>query len=219
MKEGNNLKTPLVDSKEKDKSKKKKKQHIPQKLNQEPKIQVPEQENNIPKPKSKTQVPYDYPVNIISQLLFSWTTNLLRIAGKKQLKRNHLGNFAPELSASSFLKEILPQWEKLSKSSSSPLIKSLLKANIFYIISIFCMSIIVASADTLTIVLFRQILLHFEVNRKEEPYFSLLNTILIMLIDKLCYIFFFRFFEFYTTKIGAKTTIQVNTLLYEKLLK
>ena len=57
MKEGNNLKTPLVDSKEKDKSKKKKKQHIPQKLNQDPKIQVPEQENNIPKPKSKTRSP------------------------------------------------------------------------------------------------------------------------------------------------------------------
>ena len=167
----------------------------------------------------KKVIPYDYPVNIVSQLLFSWTTNLLRIARKKQLKKTHLGNFAPELSPSAFLKEILPKWEEFSKTSKNPLITSLLGANIFYIILIFFMSTLVAGADTMTIILFRQILLHFEVNRKEEPYFSLLNTVLIMLIDKLFYIFFFRFFEFYTTKIGAKITIQVNTLLYEKLLK
>ena len=43
----------------------------------------------------------------------------------------------------------------------------------FYIILIFFMSTLVAGADTMTIILFRQILLHFEVNRKEEPYFSL----------------------------------------------
>ncbi len=168
--------------------------------------------------KSKV-IPYDYPVNIVSQLLFSWTTNLLRIARKKQLKKTHLGNFSPEYSPSAFLKEILPKWDKNSKTTKNPLIKSLLGANLFYIILIFFMSTLVAGADTMTIILFRQILLHFEVNRKEEPYFSLLNTILIMLIDKLFYIFFFRFFEFYTTKIGAKITIQVNTLLYEKLLK
>ena len=74
--------------------------------------------------KSKV-IPYDYPVNIVSQLLFSWTTNLLRIARKKQLKKTHLGNFAPEYSPSAFLKEILPKWDKNSKTTKNPLIKSL----------------------------------------------------------------------------------------------
>ena len=209
QKNSDNLKSTLVTNKD---IKRKKKKGNTQKENKGMSLDVEKSD--------KTKViPYDYPVNIVSQLLFSWTTNLLRIARKKQLKKTHLGNFSPEYSPSAFLKEILPKWDKYSKTTKNPLIKSLLGANLFYIILIFFMSTLVAGADTMTIILFRQILLHFEVNRKEEPHFSLLNTVLIMLIDKLFYIFFFRFFEFYTTKIGSKITIQVNTLLYEKLLK
>ena len=59
--------------------------------------------------------PYVYPVSIISELLFSWTTNLLRTANRTQLKTIHLGKFHEEYSANTFLKEILPHWEKKSK--------------------------------------------------------------------------------------------------------
>ena len=166
--------------------------------------------------------PYVYPVSIISELLFSWTTNLLRTANRTQLKTIHLGKFHEEYSANTFLKEILPHWEKKSKTTTSnPLIKALLAANLTPIIFIVFLSIIVSGLNILRMILFRQVLLHFqsEDSTNAKPYWSLLNTALIMLFAKLMEIILMRFFEFYTAKIGAKTTIQVNTLLYDKLLK
>jgi hypothetical protein len=72
------LKAPLVINKD---IKRKKKKGNTQKENKGMSLDVEKSD--------KTKViPYDYPVNIVSQLLFSWTTNLLRIARKKQLKKN-----------------------------------------------------------------------------------------------------------------------------------
>ena len=74
----------------------------------------------------------------------------------------------------------------------------------------------------MTIIFYRQVLLLFESKDKDynnEIYFPLLSSIVILLSNKLFHIFLLRFFQFYSLKISTKITIQINTLIYDKLLK
>ena len=167
---------------------------------------------------------YEYPTNIFNQIFFAWTIKLFRLAQKNgQLKMLNLGKFSGELSPDKFLKEILPEWEYMSSNNkSNPLLKTIIKASLFNLIFIFFMCFLVSFLDIMTIIYYRQILLLFETRNKEtnvEIYFPLLTSIVILLSNKLFHIFLLRFFQFYSLKFGAKITIQINTLIYDKLLK
>ena len=169
----------------------------------------------------ETETNYTYPTNIINQIFFAWTIKLFRSAQKsKNLK---FGIFSNELSADQFLKEILPKWESISsKTKSNPLLKTIIRSSLCSMIFIFFMCILVSFIDIMTIVYYRQVLLLFESNGKDynnEIYFPLLSSIVILLSNKLFHIFLLRFFQFYTLKFGTKITIQINTLIYDKLLK
>ena len=166
----------------------------------------------------------EYPTNIFNQIFFAWTIKLFRLAQKNgQLKMLNLGKFSGELSPDKFLKEILPEWEYMSSNNkSNPLLKTIIKASLFNLIFIFFMCFLVSFLDIMTIIYYRQILLLFETRNKEtnvEIYFPLLTSIVILLSNKLFHIFLLRFFQFYSLKFGAKITIQINTLIYDKLLK
>ena len=167
---------------------------------------------------------YDYPTNIFNQIFFAWTIKLFRSAQKiGQLKTTNLGKFSEELTAKEFLKEILPIWEDVSKKTkSNPLLKTIIKGSLYKLIFMFFICFLVSFIDIMTIVYYRQVLLLFETRNKEstsEIYFPLLTSIVIFLSNKLFHIFLLRFFQFYTLKFGAKITIQINTLIYDKLLK
>ena len=167
---------------------------------------------------------YDYPTNIFNQFFFAWTIKLFRLAQKMgQLKVLSLGNFSNELSADEFLKEILPKWEKISsKTKSNPLLKTIISSSLCSLIFIFFMCFLVSFLEIMTIIFYRQVLLLFESDNKDynnEIYFPLLSSIVILLSNKLIHIFLLRFFQFYTLKFGTKITIQINTLIYDKLLK
>ena len=167
---------------------------------------------------------YEYPTNIFNQIFFAWTIKLFRLAQKNgQLKTLNLGKFSGELSPDEFLKEISIEWESISKNNkSNPLLKTIIKASLWSLIFIFFMCFLVSFIDIMTIIYYRQILLLFETRNKEssnEIYFPLLTSIVILLSNKLFHIFLLRFFQFYSLKFGAKITIQINTLIYDKLLK
>ena len=168
-------------------------------------------------------VKYEYPTNIINQFFFAWTIKLFRLAQKSQLKFSNLGKFSNELSADEFLKEILPKWEKISsETKSNPLLKTIIRSSLCSLIFIFFMCFLVSFLDIMTIIFYRQVLLLFESKDKDynnEIYFPLLSSIVILLSNKLFHIFLLRFFQFYSLKISTKITIQINTLIYDKLLK
>ena len=140
-----------------------------------------------------------------------------------QLRLLNLGKFSEELSADEFLKEILPKWEKISNNSkSNPLLKTIIQASLCNLIFIFFMCFLVSFIDIMTIIYYRQVLLLFETRNSDsssEIYFPLLTSIVILLSNKLLHIFLLRFFQFYSLKFGTKITIQINTLIYDKLLK
>ena len=167
---------------------------------------------------------YEYPTNIINQIFFAWTIRLFRLAQKNgQLRILNLGKFSEELSADQFLKEILLNWENISNSTkSNPLLKTIIKSSLCNLIFIVFMCFLVSFIDIMTIIYYRQVLLLFESRNSEtnaEIYFPLLSSIVILLSNKLFHIFLLRFFQFYSSKFGTKITIQINTLIYDKLLK
>ena len=167
---------------------------------------------------------YEYPTNFFNQIFFAWTIKLFRLAQKSgQLRILNLGRFSEELSADKFLKEILPEWEKISNNTkSNPLLKTIIKASLCSLIFIFLICFLVSFIDIMTIIYYRQVLLLFESRNSEtsaEIYFPLLSSIVILLFNKLFHIFLLRFFQFYSLKFGTKITIQINTLIYDKLLK
>jgi ATP-binding cassette subfamily C (CFTR/MRP) protein 1 len=169
----------------------------------------------------KTKDQYDYPVNIFKKFLFTWTRKVLKASNSKpQLEISDLGKFSPELYPDNFLREIKQAWEKISKKTkNSPLIKTLLYNNISVLILIFIGNIFVCGSETLNVLLYRQVILHLDEEPESEPLFDLLTTMILLLINKLIYNFIFRLYEAYTTSTSYRIIIQLDSLIYDKLLK
>ena len=164
---------------------------------------------------------YDYPVNIFKKFLFTWTRKVLKDANtKSQLEISDLGKFSPTLYPDKFLRDIKPIWEKISKKTkSSPLIKTLLYENMGLLILIFVGNIFVVSSETLNVLLYRQVILHLDKNPEDEPYFNLLTTMILLLINKICYNFMFRLYETMTIANSYRIIVQLDSLIYDKLLR
>ena len=118
-----------------------------------------------------------------------------------------------------FLKEIKLQWEEMSKKTkSSPLIKILLKGNTKILILIFLGSLFVSILDSFNVILYNQIVNNLDNNDDEMSKFSLLKNIILLLINYFIYMISFRSMESYTKIFSFKLIIQLNALIYDKLL-
>ena len=164
---------------------------------------------------------YDYPVNIFKRFLFTWTRKVLKAANTKpQLEISDLGKFSPNLYPDKFLLDIKPIWEKVSKKTkSSPLIKTLLYENMTLLILIFVGNIFVITSETFNVLLYRQVILHLDKSSEDEPLFTLLTTMILLLINKICYNFIFRLYETVTIANSYRIIVQLDSLIYDKLLR
>ena len=173
--------------------------------------------NSKSKQKKET---YDYPTNIFGTLFFSWTRKVIRAANNfSQLEISHLGEFSPEYYPSSFLNDIKPNWIEISKKTkSSPLIKSLISSNKFEIFKIFIFSFIMIIFDSLNNLIYGEIMTHLDETSTKKPVFSMLTTMILLLLCFLVYTFSLRCSETYTSIFSNKIIAQINSLLYDKLL-
>ena len=159
---------------------------------------------------------------MISSLLFLWVIPTLQKGSNpnQPLKIYSLGEISPYLSAKRFLNEILPFWKQNSiEQKSFPLFKSIIHANSSSIIIILSLAVLKSVLALTTVFLFRQTLLCFNDKPKEVPIFSLNVTVFLLLFVKLTGIFVARKTDFLTQMQGAKTTVQINSLIYDKVLK
>ena len=172
------------------------------------------------KPKHKKE-DYDYPVGFLGSMVFSWTRKVIRAANNfPQLEISHLGTFSTEYYPSSFLNEIKPRWIEMSnKTKSSPLIKTLISGNKFEILKIFFFSLIMIIFDSINNLLFGEIMTHLDETSPNKPLFSLLTTMILLLLCFLTYTFSLRCSETYTSIFSDKIIAQINSLLYDKLLR
>ena len=171
--------------------------------------------------KDNSKGKYDYPVNIFKRFIYTWTRKVLKAANSKpQLEISDFGKFSPKLYPDQFLKDIKPVWEKISKKTkSSPLIKTLLYENFWLLIKIFIGNIFVCGSETLNVLLYRQIILHLDKEPDNEPLFPLLPTMIILLCNKLMYSLMFRLYETFTISNSYRIITQLDSLIYDKLLK
>ena len=164
---------------------------------------------------------YDYPVSFFKRFLFTWTRKVLKAANtKSQLEISDLGKFSKDLYPDKFLNDIKPVWEKISKKTKdSPLIKTLLYENLTLLIIIFVGNIFVCGSETLNVLLYRQVILHLDKDTNDEPLFNLLTTMILLLINKFLYNFMFRYYETYTISNSYRIIVQLDSLIYDKLLR
>ena len=172
------------------------------------------------KNKKSNKNEYDYPVNIIKKIFFTWTRNVLKAANNyPQLELSHLGTFSKELYPDIFLKEIKSQWEDMNKNTkSSPLIKALLKGNAKRLFLVFLGSLAVAILDSFNVMFYSQIIDNLEENPEEKPKYSLSISMSLLLINYFLYTITFRSMESYTKIFSFKLISQLDALIYDKLL-
>ena len=170
--------------------------------------------------KSHKKENYDYPTNIFGTLLFSWTRKVIRAANNfPRLEISHLGKFSPEYYPTIFLNDIKKKWMEMSKETkSSPFIKALIKANKFEIFKIFIYSFIMIIFDSLNNLLYGEIMTHLDETSSKKPLFSMLTTMILLLVCFLVYTFSLRCSETYTSIFSNKIIGQIDSLLYDKLL-
>ena len=164
---------------------------------------------------------YDYPVNIFKHFLFTWTHKVLTAANKKpQLEISDLGTFSPDYMPEKFLAEIKKTWDYVSKKTNNlPLIKSLFLENYCNFILIFLGNIFVCGMETLNVLLYRSVILYLDKDPQTSPLFSLSNSIILLLVNKFFYNFLFRLYETTTITLSYKLMVQLDALIYDKLLR
>ena len=173
------------------------------------------------KNKNQNKKEYDYPVNIFKKIFFTWTRKVLKAANNNpQLELSHLGKFSKELYPDNYLNEIKKQWQdSIKETKSFPLIKALLKGNAKKLILIFFGSLAVAFFDSLNVMLYNQVVNNLDENSEEEPKFPLLTCMVLLLSNYFIYTLCFRSMEAYTSIFSYKLIIQLNALIYDKLLR
>ena len=170
-----------------------------------------------------TKVDYAFPRNILNLLFFHWTRRVTKAANSNPnglIKMANLGEFKPDYYPDVFLNEIKYEWEQTSsKTKSSPLIKTLLKRNYGKLILAFLGSVVVLTLDSSVLLLYEQIIMHLDAESEIKPKFSLLTTIILLLVVYLLYTVFFRSLESYTGIYSYKIIAQLDLLIYDKLLR
>ena len=137
-----------------------------------------------------------------------------------QLEISHLGKFSPELYPDKFLKEIKTEWEEMiKKTKSSPLIKVLLKGNYKSLLLVFSGSLAVVFFDSIDIMLYSQVVSNLDNDPLDIPSMSLLTSMILLLTNYFLYAVSFRSIEAYTGIFSLKLIAQLDTLVYDKLLR
>ena len=164
---------------------------------------------------------YDYPVNILKKIFFSWTRKILKAANTSpQLELSHLGKFAHQYYPNNFLIEIKTQWEEMTrKTKSSPLIKVLIQGNAKRLFLVFLGSLAVAVFDSFNVMLYSQVVNNLDKDQEEPPKFSLLTSMVLLLFNYFIYTLIFRSNETYTAIFSYKLISQLDVFLYDKLLR
>ena len=178
-------------------------------------------------PKSKTIV---YPAGFFSSLTFNWLYKIIKNRTKDNpVKLSSLDEISPEVQSKSIFDEIKIKWyEKYNKkvklkSTGYPLFMTLLSTNKKKIFISFILFFIRIVSELLNVLAFKEIITYFNIQEKRQK--TLLSNlrlhqlIIIMLINKLIGLLSERQIVFYVDVLGEISTVQLNCLIYDKLLK
>ena len=171
-----------------------------------------------------------YPAGFFSSLTFNWLYKIIKNrTNDNPVKLSSLDEISPEMQSKQIFDEIKKKWyEKYnkkmkSKSTGYPLFMTLLSTNKKKIFISFILFFIRIISEFLNVLAFKEIITQFNIYEKRQKTLlsnlSLLQLIIIMLINKLIGLLSERQTVFYVETLGKISTVQLNCLIYDKLLK
>ena len=171
-----------------------------------------------------------YPTNLYSSLSFNWLYNVIKKRTEENpVKLSSLEEISPEVQSKHFFDEIMTQWygkynkKVKTKITGYPLFLTLLSTNTRRIVISLILFFIRFISEFFFVLAFKDIITRFNHNKKRHKTilsgFSLMGLIVFMLVNKSAALISARQIVFYVETLGKFTTVQLNCLIYDKLLK
>jgi ABC-type multidrug transport system fused ATPase/permease subunit len=171
-----------------------------------------------------------YPANFFNSLSFNWLYDVIKNRTEDNpVKLSSLNEISPTVQSKHFYDEIMINWygkynkKVKSKSTGYPLFMTLLSTNtrrIFISLILFFIRFI---SEFFFVLSFKDIITRFNQNKKRHKTIlsslSLIELIIFMLINKCIGLVSSRQIVFYVENLGKFSTVQLNCLIYDKLLK
>ena len=171
-----------------------------------------------------------YPANFFNSLSFNWLYDVIKNRTEDNpVKLSSLNEISPTVQSKHFYDEIMINWygkynkKVKSKSTGYPLFMTLLSTNSRRIIISLILFFIRFISEFFFVLSFKDIITRFNQSKKRHKTIlsslSLLELIFFMLLNKCVGLVSSRQIVFYVENLGKFSTVQLNCLIYDKLLK
>ena len=171
-----------------------------------------------------------YPTNLYSSLSFNWLYNVIKNRTEDNpVKLDSLGEISPSIQSKYFFYEIMNEWygknqKKLKvKKNGHSLFLTLLSTNKKRLIISLILFFVKSFSEFFCVLTFKEILMRYKDTQKLHKTilnsFSLFQLIIFMLINKCASLISSRQIIFYVQTLSHYSTVQLNCLIFDKLLK
>ena len=154
-----------------------------------------------------------------SKFFFCWAFKIISLSKKKSLKTEYLGKLNEDLTSKTFFNNIYDIWERkrYKDIKKYPLLWTSVRANLGPIILIFLLTFINSALNVTSLYLFRIFIKIFTENKPLDTGNISLGAayLIVRLVDFILQ----RKSAELLTKIGDKSGVELNCLVYDKLLK
>ena len=176
----------------------------------------PKQEEKSKEYKGFTHDAY-YKSNIVSKTFFYWALYILCLARKTKLTPSHLGPLSEENSAASFSDNIKYFWHDKNYKSikSNALMKTMFRANICRLVSVFLLSLIYSGFEYITVLLLKEMIDYF--NQETHKYPFMYYGIAFLTLE-LISIFLSSHLQMKQSVFGNRAGFELNCFIYNKIL-
>ena len=161
--------------------------------------------------------------NYFSNFIMYWAYKIIRLSKLINIKSEYLGKLSYERSSEKYLKDIYYVWDNLNYKNSCycPLLWTSLRANIQQIIIITICTIFISILNVSSLYLFRVFVKIFSDPKVTGDWilkYDITVGVLYLLVRFLHYVFQRKTTQF-LNNVGNKSSVELNNLIYDKLLK
>ena len=161
--------------------------------------------------------------NIFSNFFMYWAYKIIHLSKLINIKSEYLGTFSYERRSEKYLKDIYYVWENLNYKSTKycPLLWTSIRTNLTQIIIITICTIFISILNVASLYFFRLFVKIFSDPKITGDWINKYDIVigaLYLLIRFLNYIFQRKTTQ-YLNDVGNKSSVELNNLIYNKLLK
>ena len=159
--------------------------------------------------------------NFFSRLIYYWAYKMIKLAKKVNLNSKHLGKLIGKNSSQTFINKTYYVYNTLNYKSARrcSLLKTILRANLNYVISVVLLGLFITGLNVISINLFRLYIKQFNDDSKTRDFKFLQIIGFSFLSVKLIIVFTSKQLSEYMNYIGFKSSIELNCLIFDKVLK